>query len=56
MNGYLIALIVLGSMGLGIHAVKHGEDREDKYNFWISLLSLLIQFWLIYMAWPGGGK
>lgn len=55
MSGYMVALIALGGFSLGIHTIKHGEPREDKYNFFTALIALLLQFWLIYMAWPKGG-
>ena len=40
-----IAIIVLYGMALGAHLFKHGEPKEEKYNFWSALLSFAI-----YMA------
>lgn len=50
MNGYFIAILVIEILGLGIHLAKHGEPRNDKYNFWLSLISTAINIFLIIMA------
>lgn len=45
-----IVWIVISAMGIGIALVKHGEPRE-KYNFWVTLISLGIE---ILILWKGG--
>ena len=50
MNGYFIAILVIEILGLGIHLARHGEPRNDKYNFWLSLISTAINIFLIVMA------
>lgn len=46
----LIALIALQMLGLGVSLARHGEPREGNYNFFTTLLSCAISWWLIYMA------
>jgi len=45
-----IVWIVLSAMGIAIAGVKHGEPRE-KYNFWVTLISLGIE---MVILWKGG--
>ena len=42
-------LLALSLIGLGIAMAKHGEERPP-YNFWIALISTLIEWWLFYEA------
>lgn len=46
-------LILLGFMvlGLGVALAKHGQPRNDKYNFGISLITSAIEIALLY--WGG---
>lgn len=50
MNYYFIALLILYAMNLGIVLTRNGEPREDKYNFFTSLISCLIVIVLTYLA------
>ncbi len=34
-------------INLGIALVKHGEPKEEKYNFFITLISVLLDFWIL---------
>lgn len=45
-----IILIALEILYLGIHLAKHGEPREDNYNFWYQLISFIIVMVLLYFA------
>ncbi|WP_179123887.1 hypothetical protein [Paraliobacillus ryukyuensis] len=54
MNGWFLAVIALYLLSLGIHLAKHGEPRDDKYNFWSTLVGGLIQITLIYFAIKSG--
>ena len=44
-----IILLVLLGMGLAIALVKHGEPQRP-YNFWTTLISLIIDLVLLYFA------
>lgn len=46
---YLYILIGLQIFSLGIFMAKHGEPR-GKYNFWTTIVSCLIEWWLLYKA------
>lgn len=46
-----ITLIVLMAMSVGMHLAKHGERRNDKYNFWYALFGAGINLLLL---WGGG--
>lgn len=37
-------------MGLGINLAKHGEPKDGKYNFWTTLLVVIIELVLFYYA------
>ena len=50
MNWYFIAILALEVFGMGINLAKHGEDKDGKYNFWLSLSSTVINLFLIIMA------
>lgn len=38
------------AMGLGIHLIKHGEERDDGYNFFIALMNNAITIWILYLG------
>lgn len=38
--GYWVGLWTLMGLSLTLHLVKHGEKKDDKYNFWGSLFGL----------------
>lgn len=46
-----VTFIVLLTMSVGIHLAKHGERRDDKYNFWSALFGAAINLLLL---WGGG--
>lgn len=50
MNYYFIGLLILCAMNLGINLTRHGEPREDNYNFISSLIAVLIEIVLVYFA------
>lgn len=43
-----IIIIILFAMDLGLSLAKHGEDKEGKYNFWVALICVLIEFFILY--------
>ena len=45
-----ICLIVLIALGLGISLAKHGEPRDDTYNFFTTLISSLIYVGLLILG------
>lgn len=45
-----ICYIILITLGLGISLAKHGEPREDNYNFFATLLSASIQIGLLILG------
>lgn len=45
---WIIAYIALVSIGLGIHATRHGEGRTDCYNFWTALFSSALTLFILY--------
>lgn len=50
MNWATITLIILLTMSVTINLSKHGTKGEREYNFWTSLISALLQLWLIYKS------
>lgn len=50
MNYYFIALLITFAMSLGINLAKHGQPREDNYNFFTSLIAAIIEAILVYFA------
>lgn len=47
-NIWNLTYLLLMSMSLGIVLSKHGKPKEKKYNFWVSLISYAIWFFLLY--------
>ena len=45
-----IIILLLFALELGATLVKHGEPKEGKVNFWISLLWYGILIFLLYKA------
>ena len=41
---YLVIII----LGTGINLAKHGEQKNDKYNIWTHLLSVVIILFILY--------
>lgn len=46
-----ITYLIISALGVGIVMTKHGEGRTDKYNFWTTLLGILVQIGIMY--WGG---
>lgn len=44
-------MIALFAISLGISLAKHGQYREDKYNFYYSLIAMIIEVSILY--WGG---
>jgi hypothetical protein len=49
-NGYELAWLVLTILSLGIYMAKHGQPREEKYNFFTAFVVFMFELWLLYMA------
>ncbi len=43
-----IIMLVLMTFGLLLNLVKHGEDKEGKYNFATALIAACLEFWILY--------
>lgn len=50
MNYWFIALLMIYSVNLGIVLSRNGQPREDNYNFFTSLIVIIIEVVLIYFA------
>ncbi len=50
MNYYFITLMMLLAMSLGINLTRHGQQRTDNYNFFTSLIAVIIETVLVYFA------
>jgi len=50
MKWWFMGLLVYGMITLVIHLAKNGDERTDKYSFFVSLFFLLLAFFFIYMA------
>ena len=50
MNRWFIAICVSYVLSLGVSLGRHGQDKNEKYNFWATLASLSIQLFLTYKA------
>ena len=48
MGVYQIITLILFTMSLTIHLVKHGEPKDEKYNFFTALLGMAIYVFLLY--------
>ena len=46
----LIILLIISCISLGICIANHGKPRKEKYNFWTTLISWIIQWGLILWA------
>lgn len=45
-----ICYIVIIALGLGITLAKHGEPKEDNYNFFTALFGAFIQVGLLILG------
>lgn len=50
MNGYLISLIVLSSLGTGMTLVSHGKPKIGNHDIFISITATAIHWFLLYKA------
>lgn len=46
-----ILFVLLMMLGLGVVLAKHGQYKNEKYNFWVSLISCVLQ---VLLLWGGG--
>lgn len=46
----LIIFLCFQALGLGIHIAKHGQPRNDEYNFWLAGFGLVINLLLLWGA------
>jgi hypothetical protein len=53
MNTYYLILTALQVLSLGVVLAKHGEKREERYNFWTTLIATIIIQILVIMAIRG---
>jgi len=44
-------ITALYMMSLGMNLAKHGQPRENKYNFWEALIMTSI---ILFLLWKGG--
>lgn len=47
---YAIIILVLIVLGVGVDLAKHGEPKEGKHNFWLTLFVAALEIWLLYKA------
>ena len=50
MNTYILIYLGLTILSLGITLAKHGEKRTENYNFFVSLLTVVVELLLLYKA------
>lgn len=43
-------IIIVCAIDVGINLAKHGEDKKGKYNFWVSLICVLIEIFILYLG------
>lgn len=43
-----IVMIIAMAFNLCMNMIKHGEDRDEKYNFWVSLISCALQCVILF--------
>lgn len=50
MNVFVVILIIITAFSGGVEAIRHGEPKNDKYNFGRYLISISIIYLLLYLA------
>lgn len=50
MNWGLLILYILGGISLLLAAYEHGKTKNGCHNFWITLISVILEFTLILWA------
>jgi hypothetical protein len=50
-----IIMIVLFAMSFTLNLVNHGEDKDDKYNVWYTIIFIAIECTILYCGgfWDG---
>lgn len=46
-----IILLVLWFADICLNAYLHGNEKDEKYNFWVKLISVVISFF--FLRWAG---
>lgn len=46
-----IIMVVMMAMSVGLYLGKHGQQKKEKYNVWVAILTAAIEFALL---WWGG--
>lgn len=46
-----VLMIIVFVSTLILHTIKHGEKKEGEYNAWLALVSVIIEFSIL---WWGG--
>lgn len=42
-----VLAIILMTLSVILHGIKHGQDREGKYNIFLALTSVMIHVWIL---------
>jgi len=42
-----VAMMIIMGANVGISLAKHGEPREGKYNCVITIISVLLDYWIL---------
>lgn len=45
-----ITLLAILALNLGINLARHGERKNEKYNFFIALFGIGLDLFLLYMG------
>lgn len=51
MSIYQMAIIVLFALNIFNNLTRHGQDKNEKYNFWVAIVNTFI--WVLILK--GGG-
>lgn len=51
MNAPEIIIIIGWSVNIGIHLIKHGEEKKSKYNVFIEIVGVIIAYF--FLKWAG---
>ena len=50
MNYWFITICVIYTLSLGVSLAKDGEPKEGTYSFWATLISAIINVFILVMA------
>ncbi len=42
-----VTMMIIMGANVGISLAKHGEPREGNYNFIITMISALLEYWIL---------